>query len=98
MPKPARDWLKDLPVEDRHSIGKDLMRVQFGWPIGMPLCCSLGQGLWEVRTSLGERIARVIFCFHDGKLIALHGFIKKTKKAPQAEIDLAAKRRKEFDT
>ena len=74
------------------------MRLQWRWPVGMPLCRSLGDGLWEVRSSLpGNRIARVIFCAHDGALVALHGFIKKSQKAPKADLDLAGKRKKELD-
>ena len=64
--EPVRDWLKELPQEDRQAIGQDLQRVQYRWPVGMPLARPLGQGLWEVRTNLaGNRIARVIFCFHE---------------------------------
>lgn len=75
------------------------MQVQFGWPVGMPLCRSLGKGLWEVRTSLPSGpIARVIFCFSDGELVALTGFVKKTQKTPPAEIATALKRKKEYDT
>lgn len=59
--EPVRDWLLGLPEADRRSIGLDLMRVQFAWPVGMPLCRNLGQGLWEVRTNLDTHIARVIF-------------------------------------
>ena len=76
----------------------DLMQVQFGWPVGMPLCRAIGDGLWEVRTSLANgRIGRVIFCFADGELIALHGFIKKTQKTPPQDIETAKKRRKEYN-
>lgn len=68
-----------------------------GWPLGLPLCRSLGDGLWEVRSSLaGGRIARVIFAFDDGTIVLLNGFIKKTRKTPPAEIDLALKRLKEM--
>jgi Phage derived protein Gp49-like (DUF891) len=42
-----------------------------------------------------NRIARVIFCMGDGCMILLHGFIKKTQKTPQADIDLALKRKRE---
>ena len=38
------------------------------------------------------RAARVIFCMGDGHMILLHGFIKKTQKTPQVDIDLALKR------
>jgi phage-related protein len=80
------EWLRSLPEADRNIIGQDLMRVQFRWPIGMPLCRSLGDGLWEVRSSLGSnRIARLLFCFADGRLIALHGFIKR-RSEPQKMI------------
>lgn len=96
--EPVREWLKELPVEDRRAIGRDLERVQHRWPVGMPLARPLGKGLWEVRTRLpSSRIARLIFCFHDEELVALSGFIKKTQKTPQGEIDLALQRKKELD-
>jgi len=38
---PALDWLRSLDKGDRRAIGLDLMRVQFGWPIGRPLVASL---------------------------------------------------------
>ena len=77
----VRDWLKSLARKDRDIIGQDLMRVQFRWPVGMPLCRSLGHGLWEVRSDLNSnRIARVLFCCTAGRIVALHGFIKKTQK------------------
>jgi phage-related protein len=72
------------------------MRVQFRWPVGMPLCRPLGAGLWEVRSNLpSNRIARVMFCFRDGHLVALHGFIKKIQKTPADELELARKRKDE---
>jgi phage-related protein len=78
--KPVLEWLQELDMDDRHAIGLDLMRVQFGWPIGMPLVRSLKQGLWEVRSALpSQRIARLILCFHNETLVVLHGFIKKTQ-------------------
>ena len=71
-------------------------RVQFGWPIGMPLVRSLKDGLWEVRSMLpSNRIARLILCFHQGTLVVLHGFIKKTRKTPAEDIALARRRMKE---
>ena len=64
---------------------------------GMPLCRPLGDGVWEVRSGLtSNRIARVLFCFTEGRLLALHGFIKKTQKTPDDELKLARKRKREF--
>ena len=78
---PVLDWLRGLDKADRHAIGLDLMRVQFGWPIGRPLVGSLKDGLWEVRSTLpSQRMARLILCFHDQMLVVLHGFIKKKRR------------------
>ena len=69
--EPVREWLRELSREDKRTIGRDIAKVQFGWPVGLPLCRALGGGLWEVRSSLAsKRKARVFFGFHDGTLIA----------------------------
>ena len=92
------DWLRGLNEDDRHVIGQDLMRVQYRWPIGMPLCRPLGDGLWEVRSDLpGNRIARVLFCVQESRILILHGFIKKTRKIADEDLAPARKRRREFD-
>ncbi len=96
--EPTRDWFKELPFKDRAVLGHDLKRVQYGWPIGMPLVKSLGGGLWEVRSSLpSNREARALFIVDQDGIVVLHGFIKKTQKTPMPEINLARKRMKEFD-
>jgi phage-related protein len=94
--EPVREWLNELPREDQRNIGRDIAKVQFGWPIGLPLCRPLSRGLWEVRSSLpSRREARVLFGFHDGMLIALHSFIKKTQATPDKDLALARQRLKE---
>lgn len=96
--RPVREWLLDLTKADRSIIGKDIQKVEFGWPIGMPYCRPLGHGLWEVRSDLnGGRIARVIFCIMGGEMVLLHGFEKKTQKTPQRDIDLALNRKREIE-
>ena len=95
--EPVREWLKDLPPEDRREMGKDLMRAQWRWPVGMPLCRPMGDGLWEIRTDLpSNRIARVLLAVDEGVLVALHAFIKKTQKTPPPELTVARKRLKEL--
>jgi phage-related protein len=95
--EPIRDWLRSLPPEDRRVIGTDLATVQFGWPVGMPLCRPLGSGLWEVRSSLpSRRIARLLFFVHEGRIGVVHGFIKKTQKTPPEDLALARKRMTEM--
>jgi phage-related protein len=95
--EPVRDWLKGLePIEDRKQIGVDIKTVEFGWPIGMPVCRSLGDGLYEVRSNLsGDKIARVLFYIDiRGRMVLLHGFIKKTQKTPQSDLELAQKNKR----
>ena len=94
--EPVLEWLRSLEQADKRAIGLDLMRAQFGWPIGMPLVRSLKDGLWEVRSSLpSQKIARLILCFHQKTLVVLHGFIKKTQKTPPEDLELAKRRMKE---
>ena len=95
--EPVLKWLKDLAPEDRREMGKDLMRAQWRWPIGMPLCKPMGEGLWEVRTNLpSNRTARVFLCVDEGVLVALHAFVKKTQKTPPSELEVARTRLKEL--
>ena len=90
--EPVREWLKSLPREERRIIGEDLKTVQFGWPLGMPLVRKLDKGLWEVRSRLPDRIARVVFTTAETRMILLHGFIKKSQKMPQQDLELAKTR------
>jgi phage-related protein len=96
--EPVREWLIGLGPANRREIGLDLQRVQFRWPVGMPLVRPLGDGLFEVRTTLpGKAISRVLFCFHEGELFALHAFIKKTRATPPEELKLARRRKSEVE-
>ena len=92
--EPVRDWLKGLGRPDTIVIGEDIRVVQTGWPMGLPVCRPLGEGLYEVRSSLlNGRIARVLFCFHNNAIVLLHGFIKKTQKIFAGDLRLAKERR-----
>ena len=98
--EPVRKWLKALSREDKRIVGTDIATAEFGWPVAMPTCRSLAsrRGLLEVRSSLTQnRIARVLFCIHEGQIVLLHGFIKKTRQIPQNDLDLAVKRQREVE-
>ncbi len=96
--EPVREWLKGLPEAERQAIGKDLLRAQWRWPVGMPLCRPMGSGLWEVRTDLPtKRTGRLLLCLYREHLVALHGFIKKTRATPDEDLALARKRKKELE-
>ncbi len=88
----------ELPDTERHAIGQDLLRAQWRRPVGMPLCRPMGDGLWELRTILPtRRTARVLLCLYQEHLVALHGFIKKTRKTPDEDLALAPKRKRELE-
>ena len=92
--EPVRKWLYELSSDDRKIIGHDIRVLQKDWSVGAPLIKPLGFGLQEIRSKLDNRMSRVIFVIHNGEIILLHGFIKKTQKTPPQEIDLAKKRMK----
>ena len=94
--EPVREWLKELPENERKQVGSDIKAVQFGWPLGLPLVDSLGDGLWEVRSRLPSRIARTIFFVRDETILLLHRFIKKTRTTPSQELDIARRRKREI--
>ena len=97
--EPVREWLKQLEPLDRKVIGVDLKLVEYGWPIGMPTCRSMGKGLYEVRSDLSDgKIARIFFCVYQEQMILLHGFIKKSQKTPKQELNLALKRKRNLET
>ncbi len=94
--EPVRKWLQELGREDKKAIGEEIKTVQFGWPIGMPVVRKLEKDLWEVRVSLVNRIARILFTISDDTMVLLHGFIKKSKKTPANDLKLAKQRLKSF--
>ena len=97
--EPVREWLiEHVSPGARKAIGTDIKIVQFGWPVGMPVVRKMEPGLWEVRSSIPEGIARVFFTVVGADMVLLHGFVKKTQATPKADISLAILRMKEDKT
>ncbi len=72
------------------------MIESFGPNLGKPYVGSLGSGLYEIRAKGKEGIGRSTYCTIAGKeVVILHSFIKKTKKTPKKDLELARKRMKE---
>lgn len=94
--EPVRDWLKHLPREDCMIIGRDILTVQYAWPVGKPLVDHLGDAIWEVRSRLNNRVARTLFAVLDEEIVLLHGFIKKERKTPRDDLDLAERRKRQY--
>jgi phage-related protein len=95
--EPVREFLDGLTAADRKNIGGDIAQVEWKWPkVTKPLVDSFGKGLYEVRSSLRDRIARIYFGVEQAQMILLHGVIKKTQKADKADIELARERLKDW--
>jgi len=90
--EPVRAWLKTLSLADRQDIEIAVRKVEYGWPIAMPTCAALGDGLWEIRITLQNRIARILFCAVGPRMLLPHGFIKKSQTTPKTELDTARMR------
>ena len=95
--EPVRDWLKGLTRGEKRIIGSDIKTVQYGWPLGMPVVRKLEPDLWEIRSRLDKRIARVLFTLHDDKMVLLHAFIKKSQKIAKADLLLARQRKAKLE-
>jgi phage-related protein len=94
--EPARDWLRELPADHRRVIGEDLRVVQRRWPLGMPLVRKMEKGLWELRSTIPDGIARLFFTIWEENIVVLHGFIKKSGKTPDNELETAQRRLTHF--
>ena len=92
--EPVLEWLRSLSKEHKKAIGEDIMVLQFRWPMGMPLVRKMAADLWELRTRLKNGIARIFFTIveEDQYIVLLHGFMKKSQKTRQSDLDLAKKR------
>jgi phage-related protein len=91
--EPVREWLKgELSVDDRKTVGADLLAVQWRWPVGMPLVRKMEVALWELRSTTSQGIARVFFTVRGARMILLHGFVKKSQRTPSRHLDVAARR------
>jgi phage-related protein len=94
--EPVREWLCAMTKENKIAVGEAIRKAEYGWPVGMPLCRAISgrRGLWEIRAAIAEGIARVLFCEHNGEMILLHGFVKKSRQTPPPALDLATARMK----
>jgi len=90
--EPVREWLRALTRKDKAKLGCDIKTVQYGWPIGMPVVRKLNRSVWEIRSKLDNRIARILITVRSDKIILLHGFIKKSRATQKADIKVAMAR------
>lgn len=96
--KPAKEFLNELDKPMRIKMVKmiSLLR-ELGFNLREPYSKPIDDGIFELRAQVGNNISRILYFFVIGKKVVLtNGFIKKTQKTPQKEIELAKKYRKDF--
>ena len=94
--QPVRDFLLKQQREDRKKIGADIFTVQEGFPLGYPLVEKVDKDIWGIRSTVVDGICRIFFTIHSETMILLHGFIKKSRKIPKAELKTVRERLKLF--
>ena len=93
----VEDAILDMPPKIQARMLKLLELIEkHGANLGSPHTESMGDGLFEIRAKAQEGIGRGLFCYLKGKhIFVLSAFVKKTKKTPKREIQLARDRQKE---
>ena len=95
--EPVREFLLALSDEDKKSLGADIMAVEMLWPVGYPRVRKLEKDLWEIRSVISDkRLVRIFFTVCENRVILLHSIIKKSKKTPKYDIDVANKRKSQL--
>lgn len=95
--EPVRHWLQSLEKPIKIIIGEDISKIQFRWPLGMPLVRSLGDGIHEMRSNIPNGIIRILFIVINKTMVLLHGFIKKTQKLSIQDLKIAKERAKKYE-
>jgi phage-related protein len=95
--EPVRNWLQSLDKPVKIIVGEDISKVQFRWPLEMPLIRNLGGGIHELRSHVPNGIIRILFMVTNKRMLLLHGFIKKTQKLPSQDYNIAKERVKNYE-
>jgi phage-related protein len=94
--QPVREFLLNRSEQDKKEIGSDILEVQRRFPVGLPLVDKISDNLWEIRSHIPDGICRTFFTIHTHAIILLHSFVKKTKKTPSKELEIAKRRLQEY--
>lgn len=92
---PVLEFLNDLPILHRAACEVVIEYLASGeiddWPRHRDY---LGDGIWELRISVGRMQYRILYTVEQGIATLLEGFHKKTQQTPKRRLDLAKARRK----
>lgn len=97
----------EVPVEEFLDSVNSKMRAKIFGLLGIlqekgnmlrePYSKHLDDGIFELRCGFGSDIIRVLYFFYyEGQIILTNGFVKKTRKTPKEEIQVAKDRRRDY--
>jgi len=100
--KPFEEFILGLTVKERakifETINYFLELKNHNLPIKESLSKHLEDGIFELRTSISDKIARTLYFYQrSAKIIITHGFIKKSQKTPRREIERAKDLRNKYN-
>lgn len=97
---PAEEFILSQDTKMKTKLFRLLELLELkGNELREPYSKSLSDGIFEIRANQGNDITRVLYFFVVGKKIILtNGFVKKTQKTPENEIELAKKYRRDYES
>ena len=96
---PSQEYLGAMPEEHRAKALKMMQLLQEKGPmLPRPYADGLRDKIRELRVSHGTFEHRFLYFFDDKKIIVTHGFLKKTNKVDNSEINLAIRYMNEWKT
>jgi len=97
--KPVGQFIRSLEIKMKAKVVGNLhLLEEYGNMAREPLSKELEDGIFELRTIEGDNIVRILYFFDKGRIIiATNGFVKKKQKTPRSEIELAKKRRADYE-
>ncbi|GAB7141053.1 type II toxin-antitoxin system RelE/ParE family toxin [Deferribacterales bacterium RsTz2092] len=93
------DFLDTLPTKHRAKVLWEVdLLATYGTALSMPYTRHIEGKLWELRIKFASDISRIFyFVLQGNKIVLLHGFVKKTDKVSQGEIDRAKEHLNDYE-
>jgi len=101
---PVEDFLLSLAPKLRAKAYSDIMLlkrlgINIRAPYSAPIQGEKYKGLFELRTKFSSDITRIFYFLYDkNKFVLLHGFVKKTNKTPERELERAVKYKEDYES
>jgi phage-related protein len=91
---PVLDFIDHLPALEQAKIRNAIRLLkEFGTALDMPHTRHIEGKLWELRAS---SVRLFYFTYIGRQFVILHGYRKKSMKAPESEIMIARRRMQEY--